>query len=781
MKPVPKKLRASAEKLLATTRREVAEMPVDDVQKLVHELQVHQIELEMQNDELRQTQLELEAARERLLLPYDAAPVGFLALDVRGVILEANLAAARLLNFDRLKLSGQKMTQFIAPESQDIFYLSRRQLLNTAEKQTCELQLLRAGGSPVIVRLEMVLDNVGLEPGSRCLVMVSEITEQKRAEEIHARLAAIVESSDDAIISKDLDGRVKTWNEGAERLFGYGAEEMIGQSILRIIPADLEAEEVDILNRLRGGESIAHYETERLTKSGKRMPVSLTISPIRNSSGIIIGASKIARDITERRKIEAALRESERRERERAQELAVLIYAIPTPVMIVHDPDSRHITGNRAANHLLRVAQGTEISMSAPDELKPVHFKNIKDGRELGIEELPAQRAARGETIKDFEFDLVFTDGTVRNLLGYGTPLRDDHGRPRGALHTLVDITERKRAEEALRQARDELEDRVRERTTELTWANTALRGEKAFSDSLIELAPAVIVVVDAQGNLIRTNAYAEQLTGYTSAETEGRDMVAMFVPAEEQPRIRHLLQAALQGRAVPAVVAPLLTRDGRIRRIEWLCKPLANAAGRLTALLAIGHDVTKPLQLQAALQTSEAKFRGFVESAPDGIVVVNQQGRIVLMNAQIGRMFGYLPEELTGRPLESLLPKRFRDRHAGHFQKFFSAPRSRPMGTGLELSARRKNGREFPVEITLSPVATEEGLVVFSAIRDITERKQAEAALRRSEHHLVELFRPGAHRPALVVGRWHHPARQPGATRHDRLFGEGFPGAFLH
>ena len=271
-------------------------------------------------------------------------------------------------------------------------------------------------------------------------------------------------------------------------------------------------------------------------------------------------------------------------------------------------------------------------------------------------------------------------------------------------------------------------------------WANNALRGEKEFSDSLIELAPAAIAVVDGQGKLIRTNAHAEQLTGCPFAETEGRDMVAMFVPAEEQPRIRSLLQAAMQGQAVPAVVAPLRTRDGRIRQIEWLNKPLA-AAGQRTALLAIGHDVTEPLQLQAALQASEAKFRGFVESAPDGIVVVNQQGRIVMVNAQVGQMFGYRPEELSGQPLETLLPERFRSRHAGHFQKFFSAPRPRPMGTGLELSARRKNGREFPVEITLSPVATEAGLVVFSAIRDITERKEAEAALRRSEYHLSNFF----------------------------------------
>ena len=180
----PKGLRTRAEKLLATTPRQVAAMPVDDVQKLVHELQVHQIELEMQNEELRRTQSELEAARERLLLPYDAAPVGFLTLDAGGVIREANLAAARLLNIDRVKLSGQKLTRFIAPESQDVFYLCRRQLFSTGETQTRELHLLPVDRPRMIARVEAVVERTDLGGGPRCLAMMSDITGQKRAEQV---------------------------------------------------------------------------------------------------------------------------------------------------------------------------------------------------------------------------------------------------------------------------------------------------------------------------------------------------------------------------------------------------------------------------------------------------------------------------------------------------------------------------------------------------------------------------------------------------------------------
>ena len=159
-------------------------------------------------------------------------------------------------------------------------------------------------------------------------------------------------------------------------------------------------------------------------------------------------------DITDRRRAEEALRESERRERERAEELAALLDAVPTPVIIVHDPDSLHMTGNRATDELLRNPPGGEASLSAPAEVKPRHFRAFKDGRELRLDELPAQRAARGKHVRDFEFDLVFNDSTARHLLAHGTPLKDAQGRPRGAAHVLVDITERKRSEEALEQAK---------------------------------------------------------------------------------------------------------------------------------------------------------------------------------------------------------------------------------------------------------------------------------------------------------------------------------------
>jgi PAS domain S-box-containing protein len=147
--------------------------------------------------------------------------------------------------------------------------------------------------------------------------MLVDITERKRAEEAAQRLASIVDTSDDAIISKDLDGIITSWNKGAERIFGYMAEEIIGKSVKVLIPQEYQEEENTILERIRSGQRIEHYETVRQRKLGSLINISLSVSPVKNAQGKIVGASKIARDITERKRSEAQIsilaREAEHR------------------------------------------------------------------------------------------------------------------------------------------------------------------------------------------------------------------------------------------------------------------------------------------------------------------------------------------------------------------------------------------------------------------------------------------------------------------------------------
>jgi PAS domain S-box-containing protein len=162
---------------------------------------------------------------------------------------------------------------------------------------------------------------------------------------------------------------------------------------------------------------------------------------------------------------------------------------------------------------------------------------------------------------------------------------------------------------------------------------------------------------------------------------------------------------------------------------------PRFDAAGRPIGYLLVSKDVTNEIPAAQA----EAKFRGLVESAPDAMVIVNQEGQIVLVNSQAEKLFGYSRGEMFGRPLEMLVPERFRDKHSAYRAGYFREPRLRPMGAGLDLHGLRKDGSEFPVEIGLSPLQTEEGILVSSSIRDVTERKRFERALQEKNLELEQ------------------------------------------
>jgi PAS domain S-box-containing protein len=226
-----------------------------------------------------------------------------------GTILWANRAELKLLGYAKEEYVGRNIVDFHVdrPIIDDILH----RLLRKEEVHGYEARLRCQDGSIKHV----LINSSGLWEGERFLhtrCFTHDITDRKRAEEAQARLAAIVESSEDAIVSKTLDGIITSWNQGAEHLFGYAAAEAVGQPITLIIPPERHYEEPAILERLRRGERVEHFETVRVAKDGGRLDISLTISPVRDSGGRIIGASKIARDISARKRTETALREQAR-------------------------------------------------------------------------------------------------------------------------------------------------------------------------------------------------------------------------------------------------------------------------------------------------------------------------------------------------------------------------------------------------------------------------------------------------------------------------------------
>ncbi len=237
----------------------------------------------------------------------------------------------------------------------------------------------------------------------------------------------------------------------------------------------------------------------------------------------------------------------------------------------------------------------------------------------------------------------------------------------------------------------------------------------------LLETAPDGMVVVDHHGNMVLVNAQVEKMFGYPRDEMLGQK-IEMLVP--ERFRGRHpghragffcQPQARSMGQSLELFGQ---RKDGSEFPVEISLSPLKTDYGMLVSSAI--RDISDRKQ-------AERRFRQLLEAAPDAMVVVNQQGAVVLVNAQVERLFGYHRNELLGQPMEMLVPERLRGRHPGHRMDFFNQPRLRPMGAGLELFGQRKDGSEFPVEISLSPLETGEGTLVSSAIRDISERKRAE------------------------------------------------------
>ncbi len=234
-------------------------------------------------------------------------PMHWVAAD--GTILWANQAELDLLGYSRDEYIGRHVADFHADPEVIADILQR--LARNQDLHGYEARLRCRDGSLRHVRIH---SNVFRENGkfvhTRCVTI--DVTDAKAADEARRLLAAIVESCDDAIASKDLNGIVTTWNAAAERIFGYPADEIVGKSIKLIIPPELYCDEDRILEKIRRGERVDHFETVRLTKSGERIHISLTVSPVRDGSGKIIGAAKIARDITERKRAQTALLEAEK-------------------------------------------------------------------------------------------------------------------------------------------------------------------------------------------------------------------------------------------------------------------------------------------------------------------------------------------------------------------------------------------------------------------------------------------------------------------------------------
>ena len=396
-----------------------------------------------------------------------------------------------------------------------------------------------------------------------------DISARNRAERAMNLLAAIVDSSDDAIISKNLDGVMTSWNKGAERLFGYTAEEAIGQHITLIIPPDRRDEEKDILARLKRGERVDHFETVRIRKDRTLLDISLTISPVKDAAGCVVGASKVARDITERRQVEQALAER------------ALLLDLSNDAILVRDGADRVTYWNKSASDLYGYTREEALGRVS-HELLHTEFPEPLDRI---TERLHSDSRWTGELIHRRK------DGNQIVVMSRWVLNRDDRGNLKCVLETNNDITQQKQSERALRESEnrlrmltDTLETQVRIRTEQLVQRNAEVLMQ---AEQLRDLSHRMMLIQDEERRHIARELHdsagqlltvlAMDLSTLVRKTQEIAPEIAES--AEEARELVHQLTSEIRTTSY-LLHPPLLDEEGLEAAISWYVRGLTERSG---------------------------------------------------------------------------------------------------------------------------------------------------------------------------------------------------------
>jgi PAS domain S-box-containing protein len=620
-------LRRLAEEMMEDGNKKPESSAMQDPLALVHELDVYQVELEIQSQELRRSQLNAEKLSRSYQELYDFAPVGYLTLDKKKRIVSANLAAGLMLGRERSLLVGHPIVEFVATEFTRSFADFHTKLVSGERGGRCELRLGREDFEGAWVTISGVMVRDGSEKPGLCMLSLTDITERILYEDELKTERTILKSIMDCarnshLVYLDRDFNFVAVNETYAATCGYRPEEMIGRNHSALYP---NAENEALFVKARdSGLPIEFYDRPFVFPDQPERGTTYwdwTLTPVKDESCEVKGLVFSLVETTNRKKTEEQIEQLNRKLRNRIAQLEGILDTSPIGLAIAEDKQGIHIRGNRALEQLLGLPSGGELSVR---QEKSAGYRVFSNGVPVPVDQLPMQRACLGETVTGQLLDIERSDGKKLMLYSSAAPLLDENGNQGGAVGAFMDITERVETEKALRES----EERLAALTANITEG---------------------LIAADCQGEVFFWNPAALSMFGYASLEECRRDLAEFadtfevrtldndrLLPVSEWPMSRVLRGEVLRN------------WEMRIHRLDqgwekilafsgWLIR---NIRGEALAFVST-HDITERKQAEEALKKTNAQLSTIIETVPIAIAITDSQGGNIQSNRAFQEVWG--------------------------------------------------------------------------------------------------------------------------------------------
>ena len=620
---------------------------------------------------------------------FNANPIGIAVESLEGQPVFVNPALCAMLGFSDEEMRGKHCVDFSPPEDAEKDWELFQQLKAGAiDHYQIEKRYFRRDGSVFWGSLSLSL--LDSRPSPLVLAMVEDITDRKAAQEARFRLSAIVESSNDAIISENLDAVITSWNAAAQSIFGYTEEETVGQPITILIPPELWNEENKILARLRAGERIEHFETVRVKKTGKKVEVSMTVSPIRASTGKVVGFSKIVRDITERKLAEEALRGSE-------QQFRTLAEAIPQLCWMARSDGYVFWYNQRWYTYT-----GT-----TPEQMEGWGWQSVHDPQTLpSVLERWKAAISTGEP-SGMIFPLRGADGVYRPFLTRVMPIKDAEGRVVRWFGTDTDITELRDAQEALRTS----EERLR---------------------LALQAAHIGIFEWNIQTGVNSWTPELEAMYGLPPGGFGGTQKVfESLVHPDDRAGVIELIDRSLKSGQSVKGEWRVLWPDGSVHWIAGRWQVFMDPSGEPSRMIGVNGDVTERKRSEERLR----EYEKTVEGAEDMIGVIDREYRFLLANRQYLKMRNLTREQVVGHFVPEVLGKEVFETVKPKLDECFEGKVVK-----YEMKFSYPTVGQRHLSLSYFPIEGVNGVDrVACILRDITDRKRAEQAVAEMTRKLIQ------------------------------------------